>query len=285
MTDFHPSALRIGGGSSVSGDSAPPPPPDLGAANFRKDADIGLTQETTLVMNTPPPVDIGLSVEQFPAVLLTEEALGLSIDTFASGTIKPANDIGLTQGSVLTMQTPPAQDTGFRIEQTWDYTGTKYGLSVINDVTSPDNFSNPGNAAGAPDGSNASRSGQALNATQAFLKADTFDAIGTKDSLNIDKVELRFYAQQTGTVLNNGIMRFRWGLFESVGSSTTLVTYTDDQNFLTVPDAHDITGSITDWDDIRNINMWVEAVMDVGEALITVNVNAFEIHIEASLVE
>lgn len=276
MTNVTQGFISIGGGSSVSGDSAPPPPPDLGAANFRKDIALGLTQETTLVMNTPPEQTLGLSIEQ-RATLLTLENLGLSIETFASGTIKPAQNIGLTQGSVLTMQTPPPQNTGFSIEQFWDYTGTKYAATIANT-----GFSNPNNALGAPNGTLANVAGQALSSTTASLTTTAIDAIGLKDSLNIDLVELRWYTRQTGTVLNNGNLRMV-GLRGATQIHT--ITFSNNQNFLTTPYTYDATGDVTDWDDVRALDMEVRVSLGAGTPLVNVDVDAFEIYIEASLVE
>lgn len=271
--------ISVGGGQSVSGDSAPPPPPDLGAANFRKDIDLGFTQSITLEMRQAQ--DVGLSAEQAPATLLTNEGLGLSVDTFASGTSKPEQTTGLTMGAVLVMNNLPEKSAGFAIEQFWDYTGDKYVATASN--IGSDNFSNPTNAQGAQDGSSATRSGQALASTSAQLRC-VHVAVGNKDELNIDKVELRFYAQQSGTTLGNGGMGFDWRIGSS-GGWTNLASYTDNQNFLTTPDTFDVTGSITDWNDIRDIETRVTATLALGTVAVTISVDAVDKHIEASLIE
>lgn len=271
--------ISVGGGSSVSGDSAPPPPPNLGAANFRKDIDLGLAQSITLEMRQAQ--DVGFSAGQAPATLLTAESLGLSVDTFASGTAKPEQTTGLTMGSVLVMNNLPEKNAGFQMQQTWNYVGTKWVATATNTVG--DAWSNPNNALGANDGSSATRSGQALSSTDGTIEF-THDAVGLKDSLTIDKVELIYYHSLSGVVLGNGTLSLQWRIAPSVGWST-LVTHNSSVNFIASGQTFDITGSIADWDDIRNIETRARATMNLGAATVTASIDAVRINIEASLIE
>lgn len=270
------SGYRVLGGAGGGGGD--------GFTNFQKQLELGLSVETVLEVTAGQ--EAGFAIEQSPVTATVAQEAGLAVNTFASGTAKAAQESGFSHTNVLTMQTPPPVFAGFEQRHFINARITRYATSTINDPTASDNFTNPANGQGAPDGSNATRQGQLLASTQAMLKADTFETIGTtKDVLNIDLVELRWYAQQSGTVLNNGIMRFRYGTGEAFGSSSIAATFTDNQNFLTTPYAHDVTSEITTWDDIRNMNMWVEAVMDLAENLITVSVDAFEVYVEASILE
>lgn len=281
MTNVTQGFISIGGGSSVSGDTAPPPPPDLGAANFRKDIDLGLSQQTTLVMNTPPEQGLGLSIEQAPATLLTNQTLGLSVDTFSSGTAKPDQNLGLTQGSVVTMNNLPEKSAGFSIEQTWSYTGTKNVATASN--LGPDNWTNVTNAQGAPNNVFATRSGQALSSTDASIRCQ-FQAVGTKDPLTRTKVELRFYVEQSGTSLGNGGLSVEWRIGSS-GGWTNLATYTGDVDFAPAFVAFDITGSVATWQNVRDIEARVRANLALGTALVTCRCDAVILHIEANLTE
>lgn len=282
MTNVTQGFISIGGGQSVSGDSAPPPPPDLGAANFRKDMTIGIAQNTILAMVTPTVQGVGIAHQQF-LNLLSQQGVGVTHTSFASGTVKPVQGVGVNHTSILSMQTPPAITSGVRLIQTWDYTGTKYAINCSSQGTS--SVSNPSNANGAPNGTLANMVGDTLQTRSYELRTNGWDTIGLKDSLTIDKVEVRFWARQTGTVLNNGNMSFRRS-FAPGHIPTTLANYTGNVNFLSSPDVHDVTSIIAgDWDNVRNLRLHVNATMPIGGALINVDVDAFELHIEASLIE
>ena len=271
--------ISVGGGSTLSGDSAPPPPPDLGAANFRKDIDLGLTQEHTLVMNTPPEQTLGLSVDAGVATLLTLPTIGLSVETFASGTVNQSQDLGLTQGSVLTMNNLPEKSAGFSIEQTWSYSGNKPIATATN--IGSDNWSSVTNAQGTNTGTNATVSGQALNATDAQIRGQHV-AVGTKDPLNIDLVQLRFFVGQTGTVLGNGGLELAYRIGSS-GGWTTLEVFSN--NVTSTVEIYNLTGIVTTWNDIRDLETRVRFNVAAGTPLVNATCDSVQLIIDASLLE
>ncbi len=281
MVSITQGAISIGGGQSVSGDTAPPPPPDLGAANFRKDADIGLSQETTLVMNTPQAQALGFSAIQAPATLLTKPTIGLSIDTFSSGTAKPDVNLGLTQGTVLNMNGLPEKSAGFTIQQTYDYTGNKY-VGTVNDVGT-NSFSNPNNAIGAPDGVFAESSSNALGSRSYELQF-VHNAVGNKDELNIDLVQLQFFFRINQVILNDADVRLYWRIGSS-GGWTQLAQYTNNQNFTSTPATFDLTLAATTWNDIRDIESRITVDFPLSALGLSCGVDAVNKYIEASLVD
>ena len=246
-------------------------------ANFRKDIGAGLAQQSVIDLRLPQAA--GFAIVQVPATLLTTPEAGFAVETFASGTAKSSQEAGINHTNIVTIELLEAY--GVQVQQTYDYTGTKWIATATN--IGSDNWTSVTNAQGANDSSNASRSGQALSTTDAQIRGQ-MDAVGTKDSLTIDKVELWYYVQQTGTTLNNGGLELDWRI-GTTGAWTNLATYTNNQNFLTTPDTHAITGSITDWDDIRAIEVRVRANLGAGTTLVTCNCDAVRLHIEASLVD
>ena len=220
---------------------------------------------------------VGFSAEQASAVLMREQEAGVGVNTVTSGTVEKQQGIGVAAGNILVMNNLPDQDPGIKQQQIFTYVGTKYAATITNS-----GWTNPNNATGAPNGSNATVSGSLISGVDATLDC-VHDAVGTKDPLDIDKVELRFYASQTGTLLGNGDLRFYWRI--GAGAWQLLAQYQNDVNFLTNPDVHDVTGSVTDWDDIRDIETRVRAIYGLGDVLISAACDAVTKYIEGSLID
>lgn len=251
------------------------------AVNFPGEIDAGLAHTTTLRQNNLPELEAGFAVQQADPTLLTTPDVGVRMDQRASGARQYELETGLLQESVLTMQTPPLSENGVKTEYFIDYTGIRYGQQASNQGA--DNWTNPDNAEDAPDGNSATISGQAVSATNGILRITVFNATG-KDDLTIDKVELAFYVAQSGTTLNNGGLTLEWRPKNS-GPWTTLATYTDDQDFLTVPAVFDITSGIATWDDIRGAQVRVVFSVAAGTALVNAEAESIEQRIEASFSE
>ncbi len=267
MTGF-----RVLGGGGGAGAPA-------GAANFRKDIEAGFAQETTLEMVTEQ--ESGFAVEQFPAILMREQDAGYTVSTFASGTTSTEQDAGFAANTVLTMINLPEKISGVQMQQTWDYVGTKAVATATN--IGGDNWTSVTNAQGTPDSSFATRAGQALSSTDGQIRCQ-MQATGNKDELTIDAVTLRFYVEQTGTVLSNGGLELAWRI-GNTGAWTTLATYTGNVDFAPAYDEHDITGSIASWQNIRDVECRVRANLGTGTPLVNCRCDAVELHIEASLLD
>lgn len=248
--------------------------------NFRKDIEAGIGFESLLTAVVAE--ESGIAVDQV-ATLRAVEDCGVSVEQRATGTSKSTQEAGIEQLSVLTMNNLPEGIQGFEQQQTWDYTGTRYIGTASN--IGADNWTNVTNAQGDPaSAGNATRSGQLLASTDAQIRGIVNDINTSKDVLNIDLVEIRYYVQQSGTTLNNGGLELDWRLGTS-GGWTNLATYTNDQNFLTTPDAHVITGSISSWTNIRDVEVRVRFNVGTATNLVNAACDAVELHVEASLVE
>lgn len=249
-----------------------------GAANFRKDIEsgFGLVNLLTAKQNQAA----GFAASQAPATLRAVEEGGVAVSTFSSGTSKPPHDAGMQHQNRVVLQL--LAEHGIQQQQTVNYTGTKWTTTATN--IGADNWTNVTNAQGANDGSNATRNGQTLGSTDGQIRCQfSINGSGEKDQLTIDLVELRFYVQQTGTTLNNGGLELDWRIGSS-GAWTNLATYTNNQNFLTTPDAHDITGTLT-WANIRDIEARVRLNVGAGTTLVQGVCDAVLLHVEASLLE
>jgi hypothetical protein len=251
-------------------------PPPTGSPNFFKEISAGLGIRS--VVKATQEQGLGFGIQQAPATLLTEQTAGLGVNTFASGEIIPNIATGMGMGSVLNMVIPPIDETGFDIEtKVYSYVGTKPIETATN--IGADNFTNVTNAEGNPDGSSATRAGQALSTTNAQIRGQHV-AVPENDDVDIGLVELRFYAAQSGTALNNGGLEFAWRA-NSAASWTTLVTYAGNVDFLSTPDAYEILGLST-WSDVNSIETRVSAVLPALSSTVTISSNATIKHVEGS---
>jgi hypothetical protein len=240
-------------------------PPPTGSPNFYKEIGAGLG--IISVVKATQEQGVGFGIEQAPATLLTEQTVGLGVNTFASGLIVPNTATGMRMGSVLNMVIPPQDEAGFDIvTRVYSYVGTKPIETATN--IGADNFTNVTNAQGNPDGSSATRTGQALSTTNAQIRGQHI-AVPQNDDVDISLVELRFYASQAGTALNNGGLELAYRA-NSAASWITLVTYAGNVNFLSSPDVYVISG-LTTWADVNSIETRVSAVLPTLSATVTVN--------------
>jgi hypothetical protein len=249
-------------------------PPPTGSPNFFKEISAGLGIDS--VVKATQEQGAGLGVEQAPATLLTEQTIGLGIDTFASGTASAPIGNGISMGSVLNMVTPPQDETGYDIEtKVYSYIGTK-PIETASNIGS-DVWSNINLSEGLPDDSSATRSGKAVSTTSAELRGQHVP-VPYNDDVGISLVRLKFYASQANTSLNNGGLSFEWRE-NSTASWTKLVTYTGNVNFLTVSDDHDILG-MTTWAQVDAIETKVSVVFPIATALLECNCNAVVKYVE-----
>tara|TARA_R110000850_G_scaffold91270_2_gene193826 strand:+ start:1045 stop:1848 length:804 start_codon:yes stop_codon:yes gene_type:complete len=258
------------------GGSAGGTPPPTGTPNFYKEINLGSSFKS--ILKAVQEQEMGLGITQAPATLLTEQTIGLGVNTFASGTIITPISAGLNMGSVLNMVIPPQDETGYDIEtKVYSYVGTKPIATATN--TGTDNWTNVTNAQGNPDGSSATRAGQALNATSAQIRGQHV-TVPYNDDVDITLVQLKFYAAQSGTALNNGGLEFAWRA-NSTAAWTTLVTYTGNVNFLTVSDDHDIVG-LTTWAEVDAIETQVSVVLPALTATVSCSSNATVKYLEGA---
>jgi hypothetical protein len=248
-------------------------PPPTGTPNFYKEINFGLAFKS--ILRAVQEQGLGLGIQQAPATLLTKQEVGLGIDTFTSGTASAPIGNGMRMESVLNMVTLPGE-TGYDIvTKVYSYVGTKPIETATN--IGADNFTNVTNAEGNPDGASATRAGQAFSTTNAQIRGQHV-TIPQNDDVDISSVELRFYAAQSGTALNNGGLEFAWRA-NSAAVWTTLVTYAGNVNFLTEPDVYAITGMST-WTDVNDIETRVSAVLPALTGLVSVSSNATVKYVE-----
>lgn len=248
--------------------------------NFRKDIGAGFAQ--TVLLTAKAEQCAGVGVTQYPAKLMTNEVAGVGVSTFSSGTIKPAQGAGVGVGPVLAMINKPESKPGIAMTRiSYTYVGTKW----VGTATSigADAWTNLTNAQGAANGASATRAGQVLSTTSAELRGQ-FQSIGLKESLNLSKVELRFYVAQAGTLLNNGglALDYRKG---SSGAWTNLITYTDNQNFISSPRVFDMTAIAPTWADAKALEVRVAVTLGIATSGVTCSVDAVDLHLEASLID
>jgi hypothetical protein len=254
---------RIKAGNS--GGVAPPP---SGTPNFFKQINSGISFDSllTAIQNQ----GVGLGIRQAPSLLVTSQTAGLGIGTFSSGEAKASQAAGLNIGSVLNMVTPSIDETGYDIvTKVYSYTGTKPIATATN--VGSDDWANIANAQGNPNGSSATRVGQAFATTSAELRGQ-HASIPYNSDINISLVQLKFYVAQAGTVLNNGGLELAW---RSNSSSpwTTLVTYAGDVDFLTTPDIYTLSG-LTTWQDVDTIETKVSVTLPVLTTTLTCSCDA-----------
>jgi hypothetical protein len=248
--------------------------------NFRKDVEAGFSVGSVLTSKVDQAA--GIAVSQSPAKLTTTVSPGVAVSTFATGAVKAPQGAGIGVGSVLTQISKPPSNPGIAITRvSYEYVGTKW-VGTASDIGS-DAWSNLSSAEGAADGSSATRAGQTLSTTSSLMRCQ-FQTISGKDDLTLDKIELKFYVAQAGTLLNNGglSLDYRVG---SVAAWTNLITYTDNQNFLSSPVVFDMTALVGTWANSKIVEVRIGAALPIAGQGITCSVNAADLHLEASLVD
>jgi hypothetical protein len=262
----------IGGGSSGGGGGS--------VFNFRKDVEAGFS--VTSILTAKASQGAGFAVSQSPATLTSTETAGVAVSTFASGSVKAPQSAGIAMSSVLTQISKPPANPGLAITQvSYDYVGTKW-IDTATDIGS-DSWTNLANSEGAADGAAATRSGQTLSTTDAALRGQ-FQSITDKEELDLDKIELRFYVAQSGTVLNNGglALEYRIG---AVAAWINLVTYVNNQNFLSSPVVFDMTSLVSTWANSKALEIRVLVDLPIATGGVTCSVDAVDLHLEASLID
>lgn len=249
------------------------------AFNFRKDVESGNTLYNTFTGKGVQ--EPSASITQAPVVGSVGQKSGIKTALFSKGVSDSSVFNGMETTSLLEQNSRPQSSTGATIGQiTYSGKMTRWVSSATN--TGDDDWSNPSSAIGQPDGASATRSGQTLSSTSAALTC-TFEDFGNKGVLNIDKVELRFYVSQTGTVLNNGGLSIEWRL-AGEASWRTLATYANNQNFVPNPDVYDLTSLVSDWDSVNMIEARVRCELSALSGA-NCSVDAIVVYVEGSLVE
>jgi hypothetical protein len=150
--------------------------------------------------------------------------------------------------------------------------------AAVND--GPDNWTNPNNATGLRDATEASRAGQLLATTDANLRLTYADPSGGIETFTISTVELRYDTRQTGTSLNNGGLTHEYRI-GGAGAWTTLETFTADVD--NNPKTYDITTVIGgSWTNINDLQVRVRAVLDLATNLVTCFCDSVELRIVAT---
>lgn len=151
--------------------------------------------------------------------------------------------------------------------------------TVAND--GPDNWTNPNNATGTRQGSEASRVGQLAASTDANLHLTYQDFSGTDlDSFTITTVNLRYDTRQTGTALNNGGLHHEYRIGNS-GAWTSLEIFTGNGD--NDPKSYDITSAIGgSWANVDAVEVRVRAVLGIGTNLVTCFCDAVELQVVAA---
>lgn len=148
---------------------------------------------------------------------------------------------------------------------------------AVND--GPDNWTNPTNAQGAPDGTNATRVGQALAATDANLHLTYPNPSGGIETFTITDVTLTFTTRQSGTVLNNGGLVHEYRL-AAAGAWTTLETIANDK---AVDSTYNIFGAVgNSWANVNALEVRVRAVLGTATALVNITCDAVNATITAN---
>lgn len=263
----------IGGGSAGGGGDS--------VFNFRKD--IGAGVALTNILTAKASQEAGVSITQAPAVMRTEETVGVAISTFATGEVKSPQGAGVSMGPILTMINKPQPQAGVAITRiSYDYVGTKWVATASS--IGADAWTNIANAQGAANGSSATRSGQVLATTSSEMRCQ-FESIGLKEQLTLNKVELRFHVAQAGTVLNNGGLALDYRLGNS-GAWANLVTYANNQNFIAAPVVFDMTSIVGgSWANAKLLEVRVAVNLGIATSGVTCSVDAVRLHLEASLVD
>jgi hypothetical protein len=252
-------------------------PDPTGSPNFYKEVGSGLGFRS--LVKATQDQRAGFGVEQAPSTLLTEQTAGLGVNTFASGEVLPSISTGMSMGSALNMVIPPQDETGFDIEtKVYEYIGFK-PLQTASNIGS-DNFTNPTNAEGGVSGQTATRVGQALSTTSAELRGQHVP-IPYNNSININSIQLKFYVDQTGTVLNNGGLELAYRI-NSSSPWQILVTYTGNVNFITSnPDTYTLTG-FTTWQEVDAVETKVSAILTTLTSQVRCRCNAIIKHVKGA---
>jgi hypothetical protein len=248
--------------------------------NFRKDVEAGISAVSILTAKASQGAGVGAS--QSPATLTKTQTVGSAVSTFATGTVQDPQAAGILAGSVLTQLSKPPSNPGAAITRVeYQYTGEKW-VATASDIGT-DAWTNLANAQGAADGSSATRAGQTLNATSAEMRCQ-FDTVSGKGQLTLDKVELSFYVAQSGTILNNGGLSLDYRI-GSAGGWTNLVTYVNNQDFLTTPVVFNLTAAAITWANAGDVEVRVGADLVIATGGVTCSVDAVSLDIEASLID
>lgn len=143
----------------------------------------------------------------------------------------------------------------------------------------PDNWTNPNNANGLRDATEASRAGS-LGGVEGNLRLTYPDPSGGLPDFTISTVELRFDTRQTGTALNNGGLHHEYRI-GAVGGWTSLEIFTG--NVDNDPKTYDITAAIGgSWTNINDLQVRVRAVLGATTSLVTCFCDAVELRITAT---
>jgi hypothetical protein len=242
--------------------------------------DIDANYHVAAASSTPqnPAVDIDASLRDVAATTTQQKpAIAGSLVGASGSNNKPAQNPAFAQSTVISDFKMPETPACEIVQVVYDLNRRVGSNAVTN--TGAQTWTNPTNAQGIHDGSNATHAGNLTAAHTAILSCEYVNHTN-KTALTITQVNLHFYVSQSGTVLNNGDLRLRYNI--GVGD-VTLETITGDVSSLTTPRTFDITTAIGgDWSKLDALRTLVEHRTDIAENLINAACDAVELEIVAS---
>lgn len=218
-----------------------------------------------------------LRMQSRPAVAILRASCSGAAKAFSNPAISLSNRSAGTSSK-------PSQTPGFDIVRTVVQLVSNRAASGVTEeaVGGRTDWANDANATGPVNGTTATIAGNALGARGGRLRL-TYPASVNKTALTITKVELRFYATQSGTTLGNGTLQLGYRL--GAGADVVLAKITGNIAALSPPQAFDITGVVAgSWATIDQIATWAlfnAALLNTSSAAL----DAVVIYIEASRTE
>jgi hypothetical protein len=227
----------------------------VGLANARKDALLGLTHETRVSALLSRPV-VGL-VHQLLVRAQSPQTLGLRHEVLVTGSARAETAAGLLHDTRTAVAPRTAVAglaiTRYRFDNVVEYDPAStvgYAIGADNDWTGLANFSSRDALEASISGGKGTAS---LTPKNGGIRGTLASASAGKDPLTITAVSLRIYVRQTGTLLDNGTLK--WGV-EGTVARVQLGAATAD---LDGEQIHDLTALIGgDWARLRGLQVWVE---------------------------
>lgn len=151
--------------------------------------------------------------------------------------------------------------------------------TAVND--GPDNFTNPTNAQGVANATEATRAGSPTAAINATLRLTYTNMPSWLTSYTIEFVRLRFHFAQAGVVLGNGGVHVEYRT-AAAGAWTTVLSTPNNNDNITSPLDQDITAIIgQDFTKLTDLETRIRATLPLASTA-TVRVDAIELDADFS---
>lgn len=221
---------------------------------------------------------LAVTVPQAPAVAVSEDVAGVPV-------VDQAPALALTQRFAVTDGVPnvPAAN----LVQVTYALNRRVGANVVDNI-GPDPWTNPTNAQGLHDASNATMVGDVLDGLDGILRCAYLNLVNDHTQLAISAVNLHYYVQSTGTVANNGHLAlwYRVDGTTTFAGATLLELITGNVANLSTPRTFDITAAVGgDWSKIDALVGFVRGVTDTAEQLINYACTAVELEVVAAVTD